>query len=94
MAVNEGQGERKVEVAVVTTSGSWPASGFNGVPERQPVKHELEEAARHLGIVNTSGWIATVNGRQINTDASYLENGLSGQITIDFGPREGGGGKR
>lgn len=93
MAGNEAQVERRVEVAVVTTSGSWPKSGFNSVPERQPVKHELAQAVSSLNIANTNGWIATVNGRQINPEASYLENGLSGQITIDYGPPHGGGGR-
>jgi len=93
MALNETSGERKVEVAIVTTSGSWPATGFNEVPERQPVKHEIEQAVRNLHIVNTAGWIAIVNGRQINVEATYLENGLSGQVTIDYGPPHGGGGR-
>jgi hypothetical protein len=84
--------ENFVEVSVVTTSGSFPSQGFERVPKHQKVKVVLEKTAAHLGIADTGGWIATVSGREIKIDTSFIDNGLSGQIEIDFGPREGGGG--
>jgi hypothetical protein len=85
--------ENHVEVAVVTTSGSWPDEGFEGTPSNQKVKIVLKKAVDKLHIVSTEKWVAKVNGREVNPDLSYEENHLSGKITIDYGPREGGGGK-
>ncbi len=87
-----GEKDHFVEVSVVTTSGSYPSQGFEQAPSRQKVKILLEAAARHLGIVDTSGWVATANGKEIKIDLSFADNALSGQVEIDFGPREGGGG--
>lgn len=81
-----------IEVAIVTTSGAWPAEGFEPVPIHQKVRHALERAAHKLHLTDTTGWVALVDGRELNIDASYLENGLCGRVTIDYGPREGGGG--
>ncbi len=81
-----------IEVAVVTTSGRYPADGRDRVPSHQPVKVELAAAARALNIVDTSTWIARVGGREIDPNKSYVDNGLTSPVTIDYGPREGGGG--
>jgi len=85
-------GEQFVEVTVVTTSGSWPVSGTQRTPVHQKVKVDLLKATHDLNITNTEGWIATVAGREVDPEKSYLENGLSGTVVIDFGPRQGGGG--
>lgn len=82
-----------IDVQVITTSGAFPAVGFDEVPVNQPVKVELAEAQRKLGIASTDGWVAVVGNREIDTSRSYADNGLSGRVTIDWGPREGGGGK-
>jgi hypothetical protein len=81
-------------VAVITTAGTFPDQGFDEVPENQPVKVELEHAARKLGITNTNGWIATVGGRELNVAQDYVANSLKGTVEINWGPREGGGGCR
>jgi hypothetical protein len=81
-----------IEVAVVTTSGRWPATAFDRVASHQPIKVELAGAAKHLGLVNTSNWIARVGTKELNVEASYIENGLVTQVEIDYGPREAGGG--
>ena len=89
----------KLKVEVSTTAGSYPTEGFEEVPENQKVQVQLEKAARNLHITNTDGWIATVtdeSGKKKNiviTD-SYTENHLTGTVTIDWGPSEGGGGAR
>jgi len=84
--------ENFVEVSVVTTSGSYPAHGFERVPKHQKVRVLLDKTAAHLGLADTGGWIATVNGKEIKVELNYIDNGLSDQVEIDFGPREGGGG--
>lgn len=81
-----------VEVAVVTTSGSYPKNGFERTPIRQKISVILKKAANKLGITDTSDWVATVGEGEVNADSSYLDNGLSGEVEIDYGPREGGGG--
>jgi hypothetical protein len=84
--------ETHVEVRVTTTSGSYPKTGFDAVPAHQPVKQQLKKAADALTIVDTTGWVAKVNGTDIDTGKSYADNGLSGTMSIDYGPAEGGGG--
>jgi hypothetical protein len=87
-----GNPESHVEVAVVTTSGRYPSTSFERVASHQPVQNELSKAAKDLKIVDTSGWVARVNAREIDPSKSYVENQLTGTVTIDYGPREGGGG--
>lgn len=81
-----------IEVVVVTTSGRYPTTGTDEVPVHQPVSVQLAKAARALEITDTSGWVARVNGAEIDANKSYTDNHLSGSITIDYGKREGGGG--
>lgn len=81
-----------IDVAVITTSGTWPEEGFESVPVHQPVRVQLREALRKLKITDATGWIAKVGNRELNVEQNYLENNLSGQVEIDYGPREGGGG--
>lgn len=89
---HDDHGENFVYVAVVTTSGSYPAEGYDKAPANQKVRIFLAESARKLNIAYTSNWVARVGNKEINPEQSYEENGLSGEIDIDFGPREGGGG--
>jgi hypothetical protein len=88
--------EQFVEVSISTTAGFFPAEGFNRIPAHQKVEVELEKAKRELKIKDTAGWVATVTGpsgkRVIDVAKSYLENALSGNVEIDWGPSEGGGG--
>ena len=90
--MSESEKKNHVEVAVVTTAGTWPAEGFDSVALEQPIKVELERAARELKITNTATWIATVGSKTLNVDASYAANDLSGKVDIQWGaPQRGGG---
>lgn len=87
--------DNKLGVAVVTTSGRWPASGSDAVNDNVKVRVVLDDAARNLKITDTTGWIATVAGttKELNQDASFKDNGITGgDIIIDYGPRNPGGG--
>lgn len=88
--------EQFVEVSISTTAGFFPAEGFNRVSVHQKVEVELEKAKHELKIKDTAGWVATVTSpsgkRVIDPGKTYLENGLSGEVEIDWGPSEGGGG--
>ena len=94
--IEKAKKKDEIEVSVSTTAGFYPAEGFNSVPEKQAVEHELHKAKQALHIKDVAGWIATVVGpggkRTIDPAKSYLENGLSGKAEIDWGPSEGGGG--
>lgn len=89
---HDDHGENFVHVAVVTTSGSYPADGYDKSPVNQKVRIFLAEAAKKLKIADFSNWIARVGNKEINPEQTYEENELSGEIDIDFGPRESGGG--
>lgn len=93
MSTQHPDPNKKVEVAVLTTSGRWPAApGFEEVPRMQKVQVSLEKAARELHLTSTAGWIATVDGKEINPALSFEENGLGPKVVIDFHPRASGGG--
>lgn len=83
---------KHVEVRVITTSGVYPQTGFDRVPETERVATILKKADHELHITNTDGWIAVVAGRKIVIDKSFKENGLSGRVEIDWGPDHGAGG--
>jgi hypothetical protein len=84
--------ENHVFVAVITTSGSWPAEGFEKVPNHQKVSIFLKKSVNELKLVSTDGWVAKVGINVIDVEKTYLESNLTGEVTIDFGPPEGGGG--
>jgi len=89
-------GAQFLEVSISTTAGFFPTEGFNRVPAHQKVEVELGKAKQELRIKDTAGWVATVIGpsgkRVIDPAKTYLENGLSGEVDVDWGPSEGGGG--
>jgi hypothetical protein len=93
---NESGQEHFVEVSVSTTAGFYPTEGFNRVSPNQKVEVELGKAKEALKIKEATGWVVSVitpaGKRPIDPAKTYAENGLSGQIEIDWGPSEGGGG--
>ena len=80
-------------IAVVTTAGTYPAEGFAEVPINQPIKSALQHAATALGILGTDTWLATIGTTKLDTNQSYADAGLSGEVTISWGPPETGGGR-
>ena len=93
---NHHSQEHFVEVSISTTAGFFPTEGFNKVSVNQKVDIELMKAKEALKIKDTAGWIASVitaaGKRPVDTTKTYSENGLTGEIEIDWGPTEGGGG--
>lgn len=88
--------EHFVGVSVSTTAGFYPAEGFKRVPAHQKVEVDLHKAKDDLKIKDTTGWVASVTSpegkREVNVAMTYKENGLTGDVEIDWGPSEGGGG--
>jgi hypothetical protein len=91
-----GGSDHTVKIAISTTAGFFPAEGFDDVSGDQKVHVQLEKAAKALKLTDTSRWIATVTDargkRTIDVAKTYAENALIGEVTIDWGPSEGGGG--
>lgn len=82
----------EVEVRVITTSGNFPAHGFESFHEQQKVGVALSQAAAKLKLHNTSTWAATLNGRTLNPDRSFGENNIPDESEIFWGPVAPGGG--
>jgi hypothetical protein len=86
--------QHAVLVAVVTTSGRWPTKGFEACPSHQPIEVVLKKSLHELHIVGADNWLATAGGRELSPKQSYVDQGLSGEVVIQYGPRAGGGGRR
>ncbi len=76
-----------VKLAVRTPGRTWPTEGFILVPASQSVHEQLTRAVEALGIgADTSGWIASSEGRNLDIQATLEENGLAGEVIIRYGP--------
>jgi hypothetical protein len=90
--LSHSQEQHHIDVAIITTAGAFPEEGFERLSINQPIKVQLSRAVAALKIKDTTDWIATHGTRELALGKSYAENGLSGQVTITYGKREGGGG--
>lgn len=82
----------KVLVTVVTTAGTFPAEGAKRYNRSTLISSVLADAARKLRLVGTEAWIVTVGGRDVGATMSFAQAGLSGEVALEWGEREGGGG--
>lgn len=92
MSAEKIKEENHLQVTVLTTAGVYPSTGSDTVPAHQKVEVELKKAAKALGLVDTSNWVARVGTKEIDVEKNYIDNGLTKEVKIDFGPTEGGGG--
>jgi hypothetical protein len=83
-----------VNVQIVTTSGNFPASGFESFHDQQKLGVALNQSAAKLKLHNTSTWVATLNGRTLNPDLSFEANQIPNDSEIFWGPVAPGGGAR
>jgi hypothetical protein len=82
----------KVLVTVVTTAGTFPAEGAKRYLVTTRISDVLAHAARKLHLTGTENWIVTVGGRDVNAIMTFAQAGLSGEVALEWGAREGGGG--
>lgn len=82
----------KVLVTVVTTAGTFPAEGAKRYPASTAIADVLADAARKLHITGTETWVVMVGGRDISPTQTFAQAGLSGEVALEWGAREGGGG--
>lgn len=81
-----------IQVTIYSTGGIFPEDGAARVPANQKLRVILEQATKTLEITDWSSWVATVDGRELDPERTLKENNLHEEISIDWGPREGGGG--
>jgi hypothetical protein len=82
----------KVLVTVVTTAGTFPHEGAKRYPSSTVIADVLADAARKLQISDTATWVVVVGGRDISPTHTFAQAGLSGEVALEWGAREGGGG--
>lgn len=82
----------KVMATVVTTAGTFPAEGAKRYPASTRISDVLADAARKLQLAGTEAWIVTVGGRDVDATKTFQQAGLSGEVALEWGMREGGGG--
>jgi hypothetical protein len=82
----------KLLVTVFTTSGTFPAQGALRVEAREVIANILARAAHKLHLTQTEGWVAQVDGVDIDPQQTFAQAGLAGEVDIEWGEREGGGG--
>jgi hypothetical protein len=81
-----------VLVTVVTTAGTYPAEGAKRYPTAARIADVLAEAARKLDIRDSATWIVTVAGHDVSPSQTFAQAHLTGNVALEWGPREGGGG--
>ncbi len=76
-----------VKLAVRTPGRTWPTEGFILVPASEGVHEQLTRAVEALGIeADTTGWEVSSEGRNVDIHATFMENGLAGEVIIRYGP--------
>lgn len=84
--------DREINVRVLTTSGNYPDRGHEKVPVTEQIEAILKRAAAKLKIVDTARWAVKIDNKQVSATGTYLQLGLHGEVKLDWGPTEGGGG--
>lgn len=82
----------KITVSVHTTAGVFPAEGVLRVDADTKVADVLRRAAKKLKLSETTGWVVSADGRDIDVERSFGQIGLTGDIVITWNAPEGGGG--
>ena len=81
-----------VNLQVVTGSGNYPDTGFNQYNLKEKLEIVLRQAANHLNLQNTAGWVARLGDRQLNPALTLGENQIPNDSRIFWAPTEPGGG--
>lgn len=96
MTSEKHESDKTINVRVLTTSGSYPEHGFDKEPVTRAISAILIKAAGVLGIVDTARWVVRIKEhgqvREVSPTSSYEQLGLHGEVKLDWGPNEAGGG--
>ncbi len=85
-------GEGSILVTVLTLSGIYPPAGAVRVQSSDTIERVLIKAKDVLHLTDTSGWVVSVGGRDIEPSQTFAAAGLAGTVELEWMPREGGGG--
>lgn len=93
-AITNGQRAeiRNINVRVHTTSGNYPAHGHEKVPANEQVQEILNRAASELELVGTTDWIVRIGEKIVPASSTYDQLCEHGEVKLDWGANEGGGG--
>jgi hypothetical protein len=92
---NAVHGDNHLNVQVITPSGIFPDDEkWRQVRADETVGDLLDRAAKKLKLTNVTDWVAFVGTKELNVGQSFADNGLSGNVEIEWHKREGGGGAR
>jgi len=92
IASNEKDKVNTINVRVHTTSGNYPAQGQEKVPVTEQVQEVLTRAASKLELVGTTDWIVRIGDKVVPASSTYQQLGEHGDVKLDWGANEGGGG--
>jgi hypothetical protein len=82
-----------IELQVITSSGNFPESGFKQFNIHVHLETVLHEAATHLKLQNTNGWVARLADRQLDPSLTLEANHIPDKSKIFWAPTEPGGGR-
>lgn len=83
---------RTINVRVHTTSGNYPVHGHEKVSVTEQVQEILKRAADELELVGTADWIVRIGDKIVSGSSTYEQLGEHGEVKLDWGASEGGGG--
>jgi len=89
---HEHEQKNHIGLQVVTGSGNFPESGFKDFSVHVRLETVLHEAAQHLKLQNTSGWVARLGDRQLDPALTLEANHIPDKSRIFWAPTEPGGG--
>jgi hypothetical protein len=93
VASHEKDKVKTINVRVHTTSGNYPAQGQEKVPVTEPVQEILSRAASKLELVGTTDWIVRIGDKVVPASSTYQQLDQHGDVKLDWGANEGGGGR-
>jgi len=88
----EHKQQNLVDLQVITGSGNFPESGFKQFNIHVKLETVLHEAAIHLKLQNTDGWVARLGDRQLDPALTLEANHIPDNSKIFWAPTERGGG--
>ena len=88
----EHEQKNLIDLQVITGSGNFPESGFKQFNIHVKLETVLHDAAIHLKLQNTDGWVARLGGRQLDPSLSLEANHIPDGSKIFWAPTERGGG--
>ena len=81
-----------VNIQVVTGSGNYPESGYRHYNRHEKLETVLHQAAKHLKLQNTDGWVAKLVDRTLDPSRTIWENQILDESKIFWAAPERGGG--